>query len=219
MPIREKFEQDLKKLQDKLIELGSFTNEALIRSLEALESQNIELALEIMEDDTKANLLEEEINDIAIWLIAKQQPVAIDLRRIVAAIKIANEVERIADFAVNIAKSTIRIGKDPQVELLDSIRSMHKFTLDMLNQSLDAFMEDDIDKAVKVADMDDKVDELYGESIKELLGLNKGNVEMLPEISQLSFVCRYLERAADHCTNIAENVYYLVKGRRYDLNT
>lgn len=111
MPIREKFEVDLKELQRKLKELGTFTHDSLIRSLKALETKDINLALEVMEEDTKANILEEEINDFAIWLIAKQQPVSIDLRRIIGVIKIATDVERIADFSVNIAKSTIRIGK------------------------------------------------------------------------------------------------------------
>jgi phosphate transport system protein len=219
MPIREKFENDLKKLQDKLMELGNFANEALTRSLEALETRNIELALEIIDDDSKANILEEEINDVSIWLIAKQQPVAIDLRRIIAAIKIATDVERIADFAVNIAKSTIRIGRDSQIDSLENIRQMHAVTMEMLKISLEAFNEEDIEKAKKVADMDDEVDNLYGETIKDFLSENQGNIELLPEITQLSFVCRYLERAADHCTNIAESVYYLVKGRRYDLNS
>ncbi|RFU64896.1 phosphate signaling complex protein PhoU [Peribacillus glennii] len=219
MPIREKFEDDLNKLQNRLLELGEFTNHALARAMEALETQNVELALEIMDDDTKADILEEEINDISIWLIAKQQPVAIDLRRIIAAIKIATDVERIADFAVNIAKSTIRIGTDPHVQPLDNIKQMHSIMMEMLRLSLEAFNEDDIEKAKQVADMDDQVDDLYGQTIRSFLSMNQSNPELLPQVTQLSFVCRFLERAADHCTNIAESVYYLVKGRRYDLNS
>lgn len=218
MAIRESFEDELTKLQNKVQELGDFTNEALTRALEALETQNIELALEIMEDDTKADILDEEINDLSIWLIASQQPVAIDLRRIIGAIKIVTDVERVADFAVNIAKSTIRIGKDSELAPVENIRKMHGILLEMLRLSLEAYNEEDIEKAKKVADMDDEVDELYGQTIKDFLSKHE-DPDSLPQVTQLLFVCRYLERAADHCTNIAESVYYLVKGRRYDLNS
>jgi phosphate transport system protein len=219
MAIREKFDEDLKDLQKKLLEIGNLAVEALDKSLEALESQNVDLALEIIEDDTKVNLLEEEINDTVILLIAKQQPVAIDLRRVIVAIKIANDIERIADFAVNIAKSTIRIGQDPLIKPIEHIKRMHEINKVMLKLSLEAYNEEDIAKAKNVAEMDDEVDELYGIIIKDLLLLNQQNPDKIPQITQLSFVSRYLERAADHTTNIAENIFYLVKGKRYDLNT
>lgn len=218
MVVREKFEDELRKLQSSLIELGKFSSDALTSSLEALENKDIELALKIIDDDDKANMMEEEIDDAAILLIAKQAPVAVDLRRIIVAIKIANEIERIADFAVNIAKSTIRIGNEPLVKPIEHIRQMHKLTLEMLNLSLEAFAEEDLSKAKKVAEMDDQVDELYGQTIVDLLKLNQSKPAYTAQITQLSFICRFLERAADHTTNIAENVFYLVKGKRYDLN-
>jgi phosphate transport system protein len=218
MAIRERFDEDLKGLQNKLIELGHFSVDALGKAVHALETQNVDAALEIMEDDNEADRLEEEINDIAILLIAKQQPVAIDLRRVIVAIKIANDIERIADFAVNIAKSTIRIGKEPLIKPIEHIKQMHEINKEMLKLALESYNEEDTAKAKKVADMDDEVDSLYGETIKELLQLNLEKPEFIPQITQLSFICRYLERAADHTTNIAENVFYLVKGRRYDLN-
>lgn len=218
MVVREKFEEELRELQNRLIELGNFSAAALTSSLEALENQDIELALKIIEDDSKANILEEEINDFAILLIAKQSPVAVDLRRIIVAIKIANDIERIADFGVNIAKSAIRIGKEPLVKPIEHIKQMHKLTLEMLSLSIESFGEEDLSKAKKIAEMDDQVDDLYGETIRELLKLNQENPSYTAQITQLSFICRYLERAADHTTNIAENVFYLVKGKRYDLN-
>src|SRR5574342_598093 len=218
MAIRERFDEDLKSLQNSLLELGNFAVEALDKSVNALETQNIELALKIMEDDTEADHLEEEINDAAILLIAKQQPVAIDLRRVIVAIKIANDIERIADFAVNIAKSTIRIGSEPLIKPIEHIKKMHEINKVMLKLSLEAYHEEDVIKAKQVAEMDDEVDSLYGETIKELLELNIQKPEFIPQITQLSFICRYLERAADHTTNIAEHVFYLVKGKRYELN-
>jgi phosphate transport system protein len=218
MVVRERFEDDLRELQKKLIELGEFANNALARSIKALEEKNMELAIEIMEDDTEADLLEEEINDMAILLIAKQQPVAIDLRRIIVAIKIATDIERIADFAVNIAKSAIRIGNEPLVKPIEHIKRMYELTTEMLRLSLEAFTEEDVLKAKKVAEMDDEVDDLYGQTIRDLLQINQQKPEFLPQITQLLFITRYLERSGDHITNIAENIFYLVKGRRYDLN-
>ncbi|MGJ7921374.1 phosphate signaling complex protein PhoU [Neobacillus sp. LXY-4] len=218
MVVREKFNEDLKELQNKLLEIGNFAIDALGKSVEALDTGNVELALKIMEDDSDADLMEEEINDFAILLIAKQQPVAIDLRRIIVAIKIANDIERIADFATNIAKSAIRIGNEPLIKPLEHIKQMHQITSEMLRLSLEAFNEEDVNKAKMVAEMDDQVDDLYGQTIKDLLEINQKNPEHMSQVNNLSFVCRFLERAADHVTNIGEHVFYLVKGRRYDLN-
>lgn len=218
MVVREKFQEDLNILHAKLLELGNFAVNALNRSLVALENKDVELALQILEDDAEANILEEEINDFAILLIAKQQPVAVDLRRLIVAIKIANDIERMADYAVNIAKSAIRIGNEPFVKPIDHIKRMHELSLNMLKLSLEAFNEEDLTKARQVAQMDDEVDDLYGQTIRDLLTLSQSKPEFLAQITQLSFISRYIERSADHVTNIAENVFYLVKGKRYDLN-
>ncbi|AYV67141.1 MULTISPECIES: phosphate signaling complex protein PhoU [Niallia] len=216
MPVREKFEAGLKELQEKLTELGEFSIQALERSLEALETQNIEMALEIIDDDQKADHLYEEINDFAILLIAKQAPVAIDLRRIIVGIKIATDIERIADFAVNIAKATIRIGNQELVKPMIHVKKMLGITNEMLRLSLNAYNKEDTKLARKIAEMDDEVDALNKQAFVELLEISKNKPEYLQQISQLTFVCRYLERAADHTTNIAENIFYLVKGRQYD---
>jgi phosphate transport system protein len=216
---RGQFDASLQDLQSKLMELGRLANTALDASVKALEEQDIEKALEIIEDDTHADLLEEEINDIAILLIAKQQPVATDLRRIIVTIKVASDIERIADFGVNIAKSTIRIGKEPLIKPINNIKKMYTLTSNMINLTLESFVEEDVVKAKKIADLDDEIDDLYGETIKELLTLNKQQPEFTAQITQLSFICRYLERSADHATNVAEGVFYLVKGRRFDLNS
>lgn len=218
MVVREKFQLDLEELQHKVLELGILANRELQSSIEALVEKNAELALKVMEGDIKADLLYEEINDFAILLIAKQAPVAIDLRRIIVAIKIATDLERIADFAVNIAKATIRIGKEEHLKSISFVKNMFEVTTEMLSLSLEAFHEEDIQKAGKVSDMDDKVDELYGLTIQDLLKLNHLENDKMSQMTQLSFISRYLERAADHVTNIAEHIFYLVKGRHYDLN-
>ncbi|TFD92293.1 phosphate signaling complex protein PhoU [Jeotgalibacillus sp. R-1-5s-1] len=218
MSVREKYEADLQLLNDRIIELGEFAHRALERSLKALEGHDVDQSLAIMDEDIKANRLEEEINDQAILLIAKQQPVATDLRRVIVAIKIAADLERIADFAVNIAKSTIRIGNDSFVKPIESIDQMYRKTAEMIELVLEAYRDEDIVKAKQIAELDDKVDALYGQTIQELLSVSATNPDKLPQITQLSFICRYLERAADHVTNISENIFYLVKGTRYELN-
>ncbi|MDT2045461.1 phosphate transport system regulatory protein PhoU [Priestia aryabhattai] len=218
MVVREKFHADLKILREKLLEIGRLTEEALIKAIEALQTQNVDLALEIIDGDTEIDQLEEEINDLAILLLAKQQPVATDLRRVIVAIKIASDVERMADFAVNIAKSAIRIGKEDLIKPLEHVKKMHSISIEMLSLSLKAYHEENLTLAKKVAEMDDEVDELYGITIKELLSLAKEKQEAMNQITQLLFIARYLERMADHTTNVAESVFYLVKGKRYDLN-
>jgi len=216
--MRERFEYDLKELQTKLAELSELTKVSLTQAIEALENQNVDLALSIIENDKKIDKLEEEINDFAILLIAKQQPVAIDLRRIVTTIKIAADIERMADFAVNIAKSTIRIGNEPLIKPIEHIKLMHKMALEMLVKLMDAFKKEDVIQAKEAADMDDKVDELYGQTIRDLFNMVSEKSEYINQITQLAFIARYLERTADHATNIAENIFYLVKGRHFDLN-
>lgn len=215
MVVREKFELELQELKDMLIELSACASDSIRGSFEALEKQDMELALEIIERDERADLLEEEINEFAIQLITRQQPVAIDLRRIIAAIKIASDIERMADFGVNIAKAAIRIGEKPFIMPLTLYKEMHDVTLEMMNLSIQAFKDDDVVLARKIVFMDEKVDILYGQCMKELLKLSHENIQ---QVTQLSLIARFLERTADHTTNIAENIYYLVRGRYLDLN-
>ncbi|MCU9614578.1 phosphate signaling complex protein PhoU [Caldibacillus lycopersici] len=220
MALRGRFEEEIKVLLSKLTDLCNFADKALNRSITALEQYDVDAALEIMDDDAKADLLYEEINDQAIILIAKQQPVATDLRKIIMTIKIATDIERIADFAENIAKSTIRLGKKPDgmMDAFIKIKKMQEISSEMLMDSLKAFIDEDIHLAKQVADKDDEVDHLYSQTIQELFQLNQQGAGNISEIIQLLFTCRSLERTADHITNIAEDVFYLVKGKHYDLN-
>ncbi|MDF2606170.1 MAG: phosphate transport system regulatory protein PhoU [Bacillales bacterium] len=218
MTIREKFDVDLHSLQDAIIELYNKTEVALNKSFEALNTRNIDLALQVFEEDRPIDRLEEEINDFAIMVITRQQPVATDLRRVIVSIKIASDLERLADYAVNIAKATIKIGNEDYVKPLKHLNEMHKNVIEMLTLAIESYREEDVTKAKKVAELDDRIDELYGIVIKDLLSLTPDNSDKLTQISQLSFVARYLERAGDHITNIGESTLYLVKGRHYILN-
>jgi phosphate transport system protein len=218
MVVRENFQLQLEEMKNAIIQISKLTEEALLESVEALKNQDLDKALEVIENDNRINVLEDEINDMAILLIAKQAPVASDLRRIIAAIKISSDIERMADFAVNIAKSTIRIGKQELIKPLEELPKMAHHAIKMLTAATKAYVEEDVALAKELADMDDYVDETYGKIIKELLELMTKNPDHLSQISQLLFVCRYIERTADHATNIAESIIFLVKGKRYGLN-
>lgn len=218
MVVREKFEQELKGVQDQFIALSNLAISTLNKSFNALISYEVDDALSIIENDVYINRLEEEINDRVILLIAKQQPVATDLRRLIVYIKAAHDMERVGDYAVNIAKETIRMGKTEFASPIKNIEKMRAITITMLNEVMKAFIEENIEEARKVAELDDQVDNLYGQTIHQLLKEGSDNPKSLSQVTQLAFVCRYLERSADHATNIAEELIYMVKGRHYELN-
>ena len=218
MITRMNFDNNLKELKDMLMEMARKSENAIKDSIHSLINQDLDKANEILTNDTVIDDLEHEINNKAITLIAKESPVAKDLRRIVVALKISSEVERIADNAVNIAKSTIHIGKEKHIKEIVDIPKMMDLALEMLGDSLKAFLDEDVDLARKCAQKDDKVDEMYGRLVKELMGYIQNSPDHTNQITQLAFVCRYIERLADHSTNIAEHVIYLVTGERYDLN-
>jgi len=218
MVVREKFENELKNVQEQFLALSKLAISTLDKSIDALLNQDLDLALSIIENDIHINRREEEINDRVILLLAKQQPVATDLRRLIVMIKAAHDMERVGDYAVNIAKETIRLGKTEFVPPIHGIEEMRKITITMLTDVMKAFIDENIEEARKIAAFDDQVDQLYGQTIQQLLKVGSENTQMLSQVTQLSFICRYLERSADHATNIAEQLFYLVKGRHYDLN-
>lgn len=215
---REKFDADLNQVQSLLLDLSNTAINALDNSMNFLFGKDIEGALSIIEDDEHINRMEEEINDRVILLIAKQQPVATDLRRLMVLVKIAADMERIGDYACNIAKETIRIGKDEHIEPIGMLEEMRVKTMKMLKQVLDAFTNENMEEAKTIAKLDDDVDDMYGHIIRTLLTTGINNPAQLSQVTQLSFVCRYLERSADHATNIAERLLYLLKGKHYELN-
>ena len=215
--VREQFQGDLKALQQKVIELGELANAALLIAMEGLHTRDVEKALEVIDGDYRMDNLEEEINDLALMLITKQ-PVASDLRRIFISIKTATDLERIADHAVNIAKATIRLGEKEVAVSLHNLDEMFAVANEMLHLALEAYEQENLTFAKQIAEMDDSVDEIYGKAIREFISSVPEQPEAITQITQLSFVARYIERVADHITNIAENVFYLVKGKHYLLN-
>lgn len=218
MTVREKFDNDLKRVQGLMLDLCHMSIHALEKSVEALFNQDIDAALLLIDQDRFINRLEEHLNDEVILLIAKQQPVATDLRRLIVMIKAASDMERIGDYAVNIAKETIRLGETKVVYPTEKIAQMRDQAIAMLKNMVQAFIEEDMNRAKEIALLDDQIDALYGEAIVEILNTPTENMKDIGQVAQLSFVCRYLERSADHATNLAELLFYLVKGKHYELN-
>ncbi|MGE7090774.1 phosphate signaling complex protein PhoU [Lysinibacillus sp. NPDC048646] len=218
MVVRERFEQELKEIQGQFVEIASSSINALKIAFDALLAQDLEKSLKVLEDDLVINRLEEEINDRVILMIAKQQPVATDLRRLMVLVKAASDMERVGDYAVNIAKETIRLGKEPLIFPTTNLQTMCNKTVEMLESIIKAFTEEDTVSAKEIAELDDYVDDLYGATVTLLLRAGADNPSHIHQITHLTFVCRYLERSADHATNIAEHLFYLVKGKHYELN-
>jgi phosphate transport system protein len=220
MVVRESFENSLKELLEKMTTIGELASSSIEKAFEAYKTQNIELALKVIDEDDEVDDLEIEINQFIIWLMVKEQPVvARDLRRMIGILKISSEVERIADFGVNIAKATIKIGDSKSLLDLPSLEQMKEISITMLQKALQSFLEGNMALVKEVADLDDQVDELSGETYKIITSHLREHPEEANHLAQLLFLNRYLERTADHITNIAESAAYLIKGQMYDLNS
>ncbi|MEK4523080.1 phosphate signaling complex protein PhoU [Psychrobacillus sp. FSL W7-1457] len=216
--IRENFENNMQELENKLAEMVRITEEQLECSYQALETQDIELALKTIEKDNTIDDMEKEINQMAIWFISKEQPLARDLRRIIGVLKISSDIERIADFAVNISKATIKIGERESLLHMTKLEPMKTVSITMLQKSLKSFVDEDIALAKEVADLDDQVDANSRANYQNLIQYLSEHPEDTAQLVQLLFINRFLERTADHITNIAESTAYLIKGRMYDFN-
>jgi phosphate transport system protein len=219
MSTRSKFDNKLVHLKEKLLEMEGLAEQAIKNSLIALVNQDSEKANLVIHSDSQINALEHEIHDKALLLITRESPVARDLRSINVALKVSSEIERMGDMAVNIAKAAIHIGNEMHIKEIVELQKMMDTALEMLSMSIKAYISEDILLAQKCAEKDDEVDKMFGYLVHELIGLVPENPNATNQIIQLSFVCRFIERIADHSTNISENVIYLVTGKRYELNT
>jgi phosphate transport system protein len=218
MSTRSNFDHNLIQLNEILLSMAKKAEMAIKDAMLSLVNQDLDKAKAVLMGDNEINELEQEINDKALLLIARESPVATDLRKISAALKVSSEIERLADIAVNIAKSTIHIGHEKHIKKIIDIPNMMGMALEMVSESIEAFTTEDVSLAQECAKKDDQVDEMFGRLIQELMGYIPQNLNSTNQIIQLAFVCRNVERIADHSTNIAENVIYLVTGKRLNLN-
>ncbi|MGM8214870.1 phosphate signaling complex protein PhoU [Bacillaceae bacterium W0354] len=216
---RENFEEKLLQLKNQVILMSEMAKIALHHSIMALDNSDDSQAQHVIEQDQQINELENEINHFAIWLIAKEQPVAKDLRHLIVTLKVSNDIERIGDLAVNIAKSVRIIGNETVHLDKEEIMNIATIVDKMIDTVITAFFNEDVDLALAVAEMDDQIDRLYVSTINNMLHYMTQHKDEIKSVTQLAFICRYLERAADHVTNISENIIYLVKGMYIDLNS
>jgi phosphate transport system protein len=217
MEMRTAFHKRLREIQDDILAMGSMAGKAIIRSVEALKNRDLESARHVIEDDQKVNNKRFEIEEKCIELIATQQPMASDLRIIIAILNITTEIERIGDYAVGIARIVIMIGDEPPLKPLVDIPRMSDQTADMLRGSLDAFMNRDAEAAKKIIIEDDFVDHLYDQVFRELLVFMAEDPRTVTRATRLIWVAHNLERAADRVTNICERVIFVISGKMEEI--
>lgn len=218
MIVRKNLDFEMNLLKEKLKNMGLLAQEAFIHSIEALTKQDTVLASRLISEDAEINQLEEEIEELVVKVIASQQPVASDLRKIMSAIKIATSIERIGDFAVDICKAVLQMSEYRELHSMEDIVTMAQIVQNMIQESLEAFVQEDVQLALETSKQDDQVDALYSKTVQDLLKTMLSEPQSMDQIIQLAFIARYIERIADHVTNILEAILYSVKGKRINLN-
>jgi phosphate transport system protein len=217
MEIRTTFHKKLREIQDDVLIMGSMVGKAITSSVKALQERDLDLARKIIDDDLKVNQKRFEIEERCVELIATQQPMASDLRTIIAILNITTEIERIGDYATGIARIVIMIGDEPPLKPLVDIPRMADQTVDMLRRSLDAFIQRDGEAVKKIAAEDDLVDNLYDQVFRELLVFMAEDPRTITRATRLIWTAHNLERAADRVTNICERVVFIVTGKMAEI--
>ncbi len=206
-------DEELKKLKETILKMGALVESAIRDSIRSLVERENDLAKAIIERDHLINAFDVEIDEECIRLIALRQPMACDLRFITTAMKITTDLERMGDLAVNIAERALELNQEPILKPYIDIPKMSQIAQGMTRDSLDAFVRRDKKLAMDVIMRDDEVDDLKYEVLRELLFFMIQDPTTTSRAMKISFVAQYLERIADHATNIAEMVIYLVEGK------
>ena len=207
------FDDDLDQLRAAISEMGGLAEDAISESMRALVQRDTEGALRVVENDRRIDALEAEVERAAVQLIALRAPMADDLRDVVAALKIAGVVERIGDYAKNIAKRVHVIDESPNIEPLSLLPEMARIAAEMVHNVLDAFAARDARKAVAVCERDRAVDDFYNSIFRTLLTFMMENPHNITPATHLLFIAKNLERIGDHATNVAEMVYFAATGQ------
>jgi len=211
--VERRFDEELRELNRQLLKMSALVEEAIHRAVKSLAERSEKLANEVINSDETINMLEIEINEACLRLLALYQPKAIDLRFITSMMMINNDLERIADQAVNIAERAREIIKQPLLKPLIDIPRMSSLVQKMVKDSIDALVNKDEMLARDVCKRDDKVDNLNDQIFRELLTYMMQDPKTITRAVELILVARHLERIADHATNICEDVIYFVRGK------
>ena len=207
------YDQELRQLNELIGRMGGLAEVQIDNAIRAVAERNAELAKEVAASDARVDRMEADINSLALRMLALRQPMAIDLRYILSALRIASDLERIADHAENMCRRAMDIAEDAGGPAVTGIQRLGKLVLAMLKDVLDASLAGDVDKAVDVWLRDNEVDELYGSLFREYLTYMMENPRNIGACTTLLFVAKNVERIGDHITNIAETVYFRVKAR------
>lgn len=207
------FDEELKTIGGKLMKMACLAEESIVLAVKSLKDRKEKLAKDVLKKEEAINLLDIEIDELCLKLLARRQPMAIDLRFITSAMKITSELERIGDQAVNIAERSLELLKLPLLKPLIDIPRMADLAQNMVKDSINAFVNRDGKLAINVCEGDDQVDKLNDQIFRELLTYMMQDPTTIRRAVDLILVGRHLERIADHATNIGEDVYYLAKGK------
>ena len=208
-----KYEEDLRKLREDILYMGGLVEDQIQKAVQSLVDRDSDLANVIIERDHEVNRLDVDIDDLCIRLLALHQPAGRDLRFITTGLKITTDLERIGDMAVNICERALELNQEPQLKPYIDIPRMTQIAQGMIRESLDAFVREDTGLALKVCKDDEQVDQLNSQIFREVISFMIGDPLTINRAMKLSSISKYLERIADHATNIAEMVVFMVKGK------
>jgi phosphate transport system protein len=208
-----RYEEELRGLRATLLKMGGLVERQIAEAIEALVSRNTQLAKEVIARDDEVNRMDSETDETCVRLLALHQPAASDLRFITTGLKITTDLERIGDNAVNIAERVTELNEEPQIKPYIDIPRMATIAQSMVKDSIDAFMRQDVPLCQQVIDRDDEVDGLNRQVYRELLSYMAEDPRLIARATRILFISKYLERIADHATNIAEMVMYMVNGK------
>lgn len=215
---RTDFDRSLQDIQEELLVLGSMVEKSIDRSVSALKNRDLSLSKIVIDDDDLIDDMRNKIEEKCISVIATQNPMAGDLRTVISVLYIAEELERMGDYAEGIAKISLSIGKEPMLKPLVDIPRMAEKSSKMLSRSLDALVNRDEQLAIQVCRDDNEVDELYNQVYRELLTFMISDPKTIERATYLLWVSHNIERIADRATNISERVLYLITGKIFDIH-
>ena len=211
------FNEELSQLDNLLAEMGGLCEAQLSKAMEAMVKRDVDLASAVIEGDRRIDDLEKQVDSLAINLIALRQPMAADLRMIIASLKVANNLERVGDYAKNIGKRTIALSKSPVISnTANSIQRMSTMVEGMIKNALDALINRDSQRPKDVRISDQEVDQMHSSLFKELLTFMAEDPESISTCTHLLFVAKNLERVGDHMTSVAEQIVFIVEGEILD---
>lgn len=213
MPIQRRFDEELAGLKQQILRMGSLVEGQIRQALTALIDRDDDLAIQVIQNDRQVNTMDVAVDEACLELLALQQPAARDLRFITTAMKISTELERMSDLAENICERAIELHEEPQLKPYIDIPLMAERAIKMVGEALDAFVRGDSALARKILDEDDYIDDLNEQIFRELLSFMMENPQTISRAIRLSFISKYIERIADHATNVAELVVYMVEGK------